>query len=315
MISYSLSCQQKTHSFKEYPISGQRCSLPRRIAKLLLLCWCSVGLLALGHGDTHERIEALDALLEQNPDHVATLLERADIYRRHRNFDKALSDLNRVRLLSPTNNIVHLLTGLTLLEQGKFKEAETALQLFIVRSPANPRGHLALAKALTLQKRHLDAAHAYELVIESQSIPTPDHYLARAHAYMEAGKPYLSQALAGLEEGMGSIGPLITFQRLAIEIEINQGNTDNAIDRINRIIRDADRKETWLVKKAKVLSSIGRQEEAKQQFLLAERAIKLLPQRTRTSPALQALSKTIHENLNRETPEKDFQSETDTPPP
>ena len=277
----------------------------------MLLCWCGVASTALGHGDLHEKIERLDALLKQNPDHVASLLERADIHRRHRNFDEALEDLKRVHLLSPTNNTVYYMTGLTRLEQGEFNEAETALQIFISRSPSSPRGHIALAKVFTQQQRHLDAAQEYELAIKHQSTPTPDHYLARAHAYMDAGKPYLSKALQGLEDGMLVMGPLLTFQRLAIEIEIDQGNHENAIDRVNMILKDVDRKETWLVQKAKVLSSIGRSEEAKQQFLLAERAIKLLPQRTRTSPAIRALRKTIQANLNNETQDEDVQNEPD----
>ena len=286
----------------------------RSIAKLGLLCWLSVTSTAFGHGDTHEQIEVLNALLKQNPDHVASLLERANIYRRHRDFDEALEDLNRVRLLSPTSNTVFYLTGLTLLEQGKFNEAETALQIYIGRSPSSPRGHLALAKVFTQQKRHLNAAQEYELAIENQSTPTPDHYLARAHAYKEAGRPYLSQALEGLEEGIALMGPLLTFQRLAIDIEIVQGNHQSAIDRVDTILQDVDRKETWLVRKAKVLSSIGRKEEAKQQFLLAERSIELLPKRMRTSPAALALRKTIHENLNQVSQAKDVQDEHDANP-
>lgn len=279
----------------------------------MLLCCCTIASTALGHGDTHEQIEVLDALLEQNPDHVASLLERADIQRRHRNFDEALDDLNRARSLSPANNTVYYLTGLTLLEQGEFSEAETSLQIFIGRSPSSPRGHQALAKVFSQQERHLDAAQAYGLAIENQSTPTPDYYLARAHAYMAAGKPYLPQALEGLKEGIALMGPLLTFQRLAIEIEIAQENYQNAIDRVDRILRDADRKEAWLVKKAKVLSSMGREDEANQQFLLAERAIGLLPQRTRTSPAIRTLTKTIHQNLNHETQEENVQNEPDIP--
>ena len=275
------------------------------IAKFVLLCWISVGSAILGHGDPHEQVEELNALLDKNPDHVASLLERADIYRRHRHFNEALEDLNRVRLLAPSNNAVHYLTGLTLFEQGEFEKAESSLQIFISGSPNSPRGYLALAKVLTQQERHLNAAQAYELAIENESTPTPDHYLARAHAYIKAGNQYLPRALEGLEDGIALLGPLITFRRLAIEIEIDQGDYQNAIDRINMILDDVDRKESWLVKKAKVLSTIGRTDEAIQHFQLAESAIELLPARTRTSPAIRALRKTILENLNSESQEED----------
>lgn len=313
-MKYYLSWQPTLHSIWKSRIVAPCPAVSRSIGNYVLFFLCSVSATVLGHGDTHEQIKVLDERLKQDPDHVATLLERADLYRRHRNFDEALEDLNRVRLLSPASDTVYYLTGLTRLEQGEFSEAETALQIFIGRSPSSPRGHVALAKVFNQQERYLDAARAYELAIESQSTPTPDHYLARAHAYIEAGKPYLSQALEGLEDGIALMGPLITLQRLAIEVEIDQENYQNAIDRVNRILQDVDRKETWLVKKGKVLNSIGRKEEAKQQFLLAERSIELLPNRTRASPAMRDLLKTINENLNRETPVKDVQHEPDTLP-
>ena len=276
---------------------------------LVVLYWCGVGLTVLGHGDTHEQIEALTDVLKQNPDHVASLLERADLYRRHRQFNEALIDLDRVRLLSPTNNAAYYLTGLTLLEQGEFNKAETVLQDFLSRSPRSPRGQLALARVFTHQQRHLNAAQAYELAVDYQVTPSPDLYLARAQAYMNAGEAYLAQALEGLEEGITLIGPLITFRRLAIAIEIEQGKFHNALVRVNGILQDVDRKETWLVKKAQILTAMGRNEEAHQQFLLAERAIERLPERPRTSPAIRTLRQTIHANLNRKTREKDVQHE------
>lgn len=312
-IQCLLSCQLHLLPLTSRLLRALCRTTARSAASLALCCWCAVGSAALGHGDPHERIDVLDALLEQNPDHVANLLERADLYRRHRNFDEALADLKHARLLSPASEVVYYLTGLALLEQGKLNEAESALQEFISRSPNNPRGYVALAKVFTQQQQHLNAAQAYEFAIENQPTPTPDLYLARAQAYMYAGEPYLSQALAGLEEGITSIGPLITFQKLAIEVELAQGNHQNAIDRVDGILRNVDRKETWLVKKAKVLASIGQNEKANQQFLLAEHAIASLPKRTRTSPAIQALRATVHANLNRETRKQDDQNESDNP--
>ena len=300
MMAYYHQYRQSLNSIRNLQMSALGWYASWSVATFVLLCGCGIGSTALGHGDTHEQVAMLDGLLEENPDHVASLLERADLYRRHRDFEAALVDLNRVRLLSPTSNTVYLLTGLTLLEQGKFKEAESALQTFLGRSSDSVRGHVALAKVLTQQERYLSAAQAYELAIENQATPSPDHYLLRAHAYIAAGEPYLSRALEGLEEGVELLGPLITFQRLAIEIEIDQGKHQDAIERVNMILVDADRKESWLVKKASILYSIGRLEEAIRQFRLAERTIESLPRRLRTTPAIRALQKTINENLNRE---------------
>lgn len=312
MIKYLLRSQQHLQSLRSHRFNVLRWITSLNIAKFVLLVWICTGSSALGHGNTHEQIELLDALLKENPDQVASLLERADLHRRHRNFDEALDDLNRVRSLSPKNNTAYYLTGLTLFQQGQFSEAERVLQIYTDRSPRSQRGHLALAKVFTEQNRHLHAAREYELVIETQSTPTPDHYLARAHAYLTAGEPYLSHALTGLEEGIALMGPLLTFQRLAIDIELVQGNHQSAIDRVEMILQNVDRKETWLVRKANLLSSIGRTDEARQNYQLAEQAIDLLPVRTRTLPAIQSLRKTIHKNLKPDIQEKYVQNVPET---
>ena len=252
---------------------------------------------AWGHGDRTERLEDLDARLETQPDSADLLLERADIRRRLGQHEQALADLERLLDISPGHAQGQYLLGLTHLDRESFAEAESALRRYLRAKPHSAAGHLALAQALTGQDRHLAAAREYERAIAAQPIPVPDHFLARARAYRDAGEPYVARAILGLDEGMRSLGPLITLQRLAIELELARRNPSGAIDRVDAVLAGVERKETWLVTKARILADAGRQREAEATLRLAGDTLGRLPHRIRSSPAMVALADTITKHL------------------
>ena len=298
MIRYWSSAGQGTWT-KPSQWTASRTRNRSSLAVLLVLL--SVALfvaIARGHGDRHEHLARLDAEIEADPNSGAHLLERAAAHRRLGHHEASLADLDRVAALSPDNHQVHFLRGLTHLRGGELDEAEDALRRYLGTVPESASGHVALAETLTAQGRHLAAAGEYTLAIAAQPTPIPDHYLARAKAYRAAGQPHLQLAVGGLDEGMASMGPLITLQRLAIEIEHVRGNHAGAIARIDRVLAKAPRKETWLVNKGRILAAVGQQAEALDTFRLARAALESLPHRIRSSPAMVALRQTISEHLD-----------------
>ena len=256
---------------------------------------------ARGHGDRNEHLARLDAKIEASPDAVTLLLERSAAHRRLGHYKASLADLDRVLALSPDHHQAHYLRGLTHLRSGYLSEAEVALRRYLESAPESPSGRVALAEALAEQGRYAAAAGEYTLAIAAQPTPVPDHYLARAKAYRAAGKPYLDLAVEGLDEGMSSIGPLLTMQRLAIEIELDRGHHAGAIARIDGVLRKAPRKESWLVDKGRILASIGRQADALDVFRLARAAMNSLPPRARSTPAMTELRATISTHLDKDT--------------
>lgn len=256
---------------------------------------------ARGHGDRNEHLASLDAKIEASPNAVTLLLERSAAHRRLGHNKASLADLDRVLALSPDHHQAHYLRGLTHLRGGKLCQAEVALRRYLESVPESSSGRTALAESLAGQGRYLAAAGEYTLAIAAQPTPIPDHYLARAKAYRAAGQPYLDLAVEGLDEGMSSIGPLLTMQRLAIEIELDRGNHAGAIARIDRVLRKAPRKESWLVDKGRILASIGRQTDALDAFRLARAAMGSLPPRVRSTPAMTELRATISDHLDKDT--------------
>ena len=252
-----------------------------------------------GHGDRSEHLARLDAQIKANPDSIRDLLERAEAHRRLGHYDESLADLDRILALSPGHRQVHYLRGLTYFDRREFAEAEASLRRHIESNPDSPSAHAALAETLTQQGRHQEAGDAYTHAIAVQPPPIPDHFIARAQAYRAAGK--LDLAIKGLDEGMTSMGPLVTLQRLAVEIELDRSNHAGAIARIDDVLAKAPRKETWLVRKGAILASAGHRDQAFDAFRLARASLESLPPRVRSSPAMTALRERIAMHLDKDT--------------
>ncbi|MDE0421980.1 MAG: tetratricopeptide repeat protein [Gammaproteobacteria bacterium] len=254
-----------------------------------------------GHGDRSEHLAGLDAKIEADPDSPHHLLERAEAHRRLGHYDESLADLDRVLVLSPGNLEVHYLRGLTHFDRGEFADAEASLRRYLESKPDSSSAHIALAKTLTQQGRHLEAGDEYTLAIAAQPTPIPNHFIARAKAYRAAGEQFLDPAVEGLDDGMSLMGPLVTLQGLAIEIELDRGNHAGAIARVDDVLANAPRKETWLLRKGRILASAGHQEQALDAFRLARASFESLPPRVRSTPAMIALRDTIAIHLDKDT--------------
>lgn len=268
---------------------------------LLVFQFALSAMMAWAHGDSKETLEILDDRIEAEPNSVALLLERSEIQRRRGNFDAAIHDLLHARTIAPADHRVDYFLGLNCLDKGDLADAEAALRRYVETVPDSPAGRIALAKTLSAQHRHLDAAEQYDWAIAAQPTPVPDHYLARARAYSAAGEGYHHRAIEGLDEAMRQLGPLSALQNLAIEIELARGTPAGAINRIDDLLAEAQRKETWLVRKARILAAIGHEREALDTFREARAAVHSLPQRLRSTPAMIALRKTVSEHLDKDT--------------
>ena len=254
-----------------------------------------------GHGDRSEHLAHLDAKVEAAPDSLRYRLERAEAHRRLGHYDESLADLARALALSPGNLRVHYLRGLTHFDRRQFVAAEASLRRYIESKPESPSAHTALAETLMRQGRHREAGDEYSLAIAMHPLPAPDHYMARARAYRAAGVQFLDLAIEGLDDAMSSMGPLVTLQGLAIEIELDRGNHAGAIARIDGVLADAPRKETWLMQKGRILASAGQEKDALDAFRLARAALESLPPRLRSSPAMTSLGQSINTYLNKDT--------------
>jgi tetratricopeptide (TPR) repeat protein len=259
------------------------------------------------HGDMHGQIVETTKLIEKEPRNANLYIKRSDLYRAHGDFDNAYADLEQASLLDRRMEVLPLARGRLFYEANWPQSAKNALDQFLASHTNHVEGHALRARCLSKLGRRLDAVKDYTRAIDMASEPQPELYLERAQTLSDEGTNYFPEAVKGLEEGMKKMGPLITLQLYAIDLEAKQKNYDAALARLDKVAAASPRKETWLARKGEILQLAGRPEQATDAFQAALKAIAQLPDTRRYVPAMQELEKRIQAVLQALAKEKQSQ--------
>ena len=241
---------------------------------------------AYAHEGLHEQIAAITAKIKRDPKNASLYLQRGELHRLHCDWSRAATDYNRAARLQPGLTIVDLARGKMLFESGRLQRSKLVLDRFLSQQPNHFEGLTTRARVLAKLGSTADAIKDFTGAI-AQS-PEPELYLERAETTIRDGKR-LDEALSGLDEGIKQLGPIVTLQLPAIELELRRQNYEGALSRLDLIAAQSERKETWLVRRGEILRLAGRDEEARAAFNAALVAIESLPPSRRQSKAVTAL--------------------------
>jgi predicted Zn-dependent protease len=241
---------------------------------------------AYAHEGLHEQIAAITAKIKRDPKNASLYLQRGELHRLHRDWSRAAIDYNRAARLEPGLTIVDLARGKMLFESGRLQRSKLVLDRFLSQQPNHFEGLTTRARVFAKLGSTVDAIKDFTGAI-AQS-PEPELYLERAETTVRDGKR-LDEALSGLDEGIKRLGPIVTLQLPAIELELRRQNYEGALSRLDLVAAQSERKETWLVRRGEILRLAGRDEEARAAFNAALVAIESLPPWRRQSKAVTAL--------------------------
>ena len=242
--------------------------------------------IAQAHEGLHEQIVAVTAKIKRDPKNASLYLQRGELHRLHRDWPRAAADYDRAARLQPDLTIVDLARGKMLFESHRLQQAKLVLDRFLSRQPNHVEGFITRARVLAKMGARVQAAQDFTQALTST--PEPELYLERAHVLAEDER-HIEEALRGLDEGINRLGPLVTLQLLAIDLELRRQNYDAALGRLDLIAAQSERKEMWLVRRAEILRNAGRIEEARATFKAALVAIESLPPNRRQNRAVTAL--------------------------
>jgi len=260
---------------------------------LLLLLVLTPG--AAAHEGLHEQIMRITERLAREPN-AELFLQRGELHRLHGNWKSAERDYLRARKLHPGLTTVDLCRGLLSLDRGRGEEALKPLRRFVTSNAEDARGHLALARALSLTGKAAEAANAFAAAFEHIVDPDPDLLLQYVHAVAAARGP--ADALQQLDAWQTRIGPVVTLQLAAIDLEVASGRYDEALRRIDAAMGGAVRKETWLERKRDILLRAGREADALLVYRAALEALSLLPPERRFTRGMQQLEERLRRAIN-----------------
>lgn len=237
---------------------------------------------AFAHGDLHEQIEKTTREIAANPGNAALYLKRGELHRLHREWAPAFADYAQAERLDRTVAGVELGRARAFADQKQWSEAEAAITRYMARVPAHEA-------ALVLRAEIRDSAGKpsaadWAAAIAASAEPRVDYYLALAesHARYDAHR----EALETIDSGIAKLGPLVALRQWAIESLAKQRRWDEAIARIDTLIAEAPRKESWLARKAELQKAAMQYERARETALAARGAIGQLPPRVRETKAM-----------------------------
>jgi tetratricopeptide (TPR) repeat protein len=241
---------------------------------------------AQAHEGLHEQIVAVTAKIRRDPKNASLYLQRGELHRLHHDWTRAAADYDRAARLQPSLTIVDLARGKMLFESHRLQQAKFVLDRFLRRQPGHVEGFITRARVLAKMGARVQAAQDFRQALTSTS--EPELYLERAQVLAEDER-HIEEALRGLDEGIHRLGPLVTLQLLAIDLESRRKNYGAALIRLDLIAAQSERKEMWLVRRAEILRNAGRIEEARATFKAALLAIESLPPDRRQNRAVTAL--------------------------
>lgn len=254
----------------------------------VVVCLAMLSSFALAHEGLHEQIVALTAKIKRDPKNASLYLQRGELHRLHRDWTRAAADYDRAARLRPDLKIVDLARGKMLFESGRFQRARLVLDRFLSQQPDHYEGLITRARVLARVGLRREAIEDFSHALAKSAVPDPDLYIERAQ--VTAGdEKRIDEALNGLDEGIKRLGPLVTLQLPAIDLELRRHNYDAALVRLDAVTAQSERKETWLVRRGEILKLAGRQEEARAAFNAALVAIESLPPERRQSRAVTTL--------------------------
>ena len=262
-------------------------------AKTLLLILACLGLHSAylqAHGDLRVRITAVTRQIEEKPS-AGLYLKRGELQQEHGEYDLALSDYQKAEELDPTLDMILFHRGQALFEAGRPVPARATLDQFLEKRPDHGEGYLIRARVLTALNDYAAAAKDYDRSIEFTKEPQPEHFLERARVLEQAGD--LNAAVKGLDAGMERLGAIWTLQSAALEIEVKETRYDSALKRVDRLIGEAQRKETWQALRAEILAKAGRGDEARQAYQESLASIEALPPQLRSPTATRELEEKV----------------------
>jgi len=243
---------------------------------------------AHAHEGLHEQIEAVTAKIRRDPKNASLYLQRGELHRLHRDWRRATADYDRAARLQPGLTIVDLARGKMLYESHKLQQAKLVLDRFLHEQPHHVEGFITRARVLARMGDRVAAARDFTQALTLAPTPEPELYLERAQVLAEE-EHHIEDALRGLDEGIHRLGPIVTLQLLAIDLESRRRNYDAALSRLDSIAAQSERKEMWLVRRGEILRNAGRIEEAHATFKAALVAIESLPPDRRQNRSVTAL--------------------------
>jgi tetratricopeptide (TPR) repeat protein len=267
-----------------------------RVYATLTFVLALLPLTARAHGDVHERIQSATRAIENNPTNARLYIIRGELHREHQDYPAAHADYDHAEKLDANLAAVDLCRAKLLVDCGRLAAACAKFDEYLTQVPSDGRALIERARLLARMGQRKPAAADITHALTLLSEPQPDIFLDRAKLQVADGQP--EAALHGLDDGIKVLGPIVTLQLYAIELELSRTNYDSAVTRLDTIIKQSARKESWLARRGDILVLAGKTGAARNSYQGALDAVRALPARLQESETVIELCRRVERALN-----------------
>jgi tetratricopeptide (TPR) repeat protein len=237
----------------------------------LLLFFATTGFC---HDELAEQRHKITLQIQRAPNRAELYFQRAELYRADAHWKQAESDYKKAKKLAPDMAATDLGLGLLYLNTRRYNESKEALDRFISHKPDHAEARVARGQVLSKLGTRIAAIAEYSKALTLR--PDPEIYIERSKLLVAENRVH--EALKGLDEGIRRLGPIVTMELFAIDLEIQLKRYDQALRRVDRIADQSERKEAWLARKGEILVQASRKDQARAAYVSALKAIENLPQ-------------------------------------
>jgi len=274
---------------------------PLWIGRVISLFCIAGSLLAPGHAqedDVAEALEIINRQISANPRDGRLFVQRSRLLVLARKFDQALADLDQANRLTPVPEIERE-RAQVYLSAGWSETGVEHASRHLAKFPDDAEAYVIRARMRVKLGQRAAAGSDFTEAIRRMKEPPLALYLEHASALTTEDGAYLTEALATLEQGLKRLGPIVTLETAALEVELQQKRYDAALARVERLQKKAARPETWLARRGDILARAGRLEQAREAYQQALTAIEKLPPSQRARPNTKELEKQLQALLER----------------
>ncbi|MBT8079144.1 MAG: metallophosphoesterase [Gammaproteobacteria bacterium] len=275
---------------------ARRFSTRPRAGLLAVLIVFSTPMLVYAHEDVKLQLETVGAKIEHSPGDYRLFMRRGRLLGLHGEWAEAASAYRKAQELAPPDAaaFVNLGIGDALDSAGEAQEALPYLSRFLARYPGSSNGWRTKGRVLANLGNTASAVTCLDRAIRFANPPTPELFFERAQLQIDDGAS-TDEVMAGIDEGVATLGPLISLLELAVDLEENRGHFAAVVKRIENMPAALKDRPRWLHRRALALEQQHRYQDALQLNRLALSRIDGLPAGRRNSPAFQALRSRVEQ--------------------
>lgn len=235
-----------------------------------------------GHGEYHDVVRKLTQRIEAAPENTKLRYQLAAAHVGHDEWELALAECDRIERIAPGKHQLGYLRGRSLATAGRWREAIVPLDAFLASMPQDQEALVWRARAHLHERDSAKAFSDYRRALQKSK--NPEHHAEFARALTQ--HDLADQAVAALRHGLALNPDDPALLECKVACASTAGDHDEALAAMDRLIRTWPRPEPWMLRRAKLLGAIGRNDEALASWKSLAAHLKQLPNLERALPFL-----------------------------